>query len=255
MTTNPPIDSDTNLEKLLNRSDIWRGNSYRPTPQTALGSGYKVINAALLNGGWPKSSLIEVCQKGLQLQEWLLFLPTLKTASGYIVLLNPPAIPFCQAFVQANIDLDHIVIVETNHKADFLASFAELARTEACEALFAWQQNQVLSYTELRKCLLATNEGAGLCVLFRPENAQQQSSPAVLRLQSQITSTHIQIKILKQKGVLQQQPQIINLPLPDTLKGFLPYSLLDKTILPGSADTTTPKRKSATIMSLKRGKK
>lgn len=255
MTTNSPTDLEVNLEQLLNRSDIWRGDLYRPAPQIALDSGYADINTALLNGGWPRSSLIEVCQKGFQQQEWLLFLAALTTARGYIVLLNPPEISFCQAFIQAGIDLERIVIVDTATKADFLASFAELARTQACEILFAWQQHQTFSYTELRKCLLAANEGAGLCVLFRPESAQQQSSPAILRLSTQITSTHIELRIFKQKGILQQRSQPISLPLSDALKGFLPYSLLDQTVLPGNSGAATSKRKPAIIMPSIRGKK
>jgi protein ImuA len=255
MNVNPPATPDANLEQLLNRSDIWRGDSYRPAPQRAQDSGYVDINAALINKGWPTSSLIEVYQKGLQLQEWLLFLPALAAATGYIVLLNPPGTPFCQAFIQAGIDLERIVVVHSANKADFLASFAELARTQACEVLFAWQQHQALSYTELRKCLLATNEGAGLCVLFRPESAQQQSSPAVLRLLTQMTSRHIQLTIFKQKGVLQPQSHPINLPLSTALKGLLPHSLLDQTVLSGKSGTTPSKQKSAAIMPLRRGKK
>jgi len=255
MSINLPNNSDVHLEQLLNRKDIWRGDSYSPAPQLAWDSGYTDINTALLNQGWPRSSLIEVCQKGLQLQEWLLFLPALTSATGYIVLLNPPAMPFCQAFIQAGIDLDRILVVHITNKADFVASFTELARTQACEALFAWQQHHALSYTELRKCSLATHEGTGLCVLFRPENVQQQSSPAVLRLLSQITATHIQLKIFKQKGVLQQQSEAITLSLPDTLKGFLPYSLLDQTVLPGTSSIMASKRKPANIVTLRRGKK
>lgn len=245
----PTID----LEQLLNRTDIWRGNAQGLAPQIAVDTGYAEVNAALLNGGWPTRSLVEVCQKSFHQQEWLLFSPALKTGTGYIVLLNPPVIPFCQGLIQLGVDLERVIVVQVSNKADFIASFVELARTESCEMLLAWQQHQSLSYTELRKCLLAANEGSGLCVLFRPESAQQQSSPAVLRLLTEITLSDVQITIYKQKGVLQQrQSQPIKLPLPKAWKGLLPYHLLDQTILPGK--TGTSKRKSATIMPLRRGK-
>ncbi|GGY72526.1 hypothetical protein GCM10011613_16900 [Cellvibrio zantedeschiae] len=250
---NPPTSPEIELEQLLNRSDIWRGKAYSPAPQISLDTGYADINAALFNKGWPTSSLIEVCQKGLQQQEWLLFLPVLKMISGYILLLNPPGEPFCQTFIQAGIDLDRIVVVRISNKADFLTSFTELARTQACEVLFAWQERQNLSYTELRKCLLACNEGNGLCVLFRPESAQQQSSPAALRLYTQLTRNHLQLNIFKQKGALQQSTQAIHIPLPDTLKGYLDYSSLDQTPLPGTV--TNASKKSANILPLKRRKK
>lgn len=224
--------------------------------QNVADTGYAEVNAALLNNGWPMRSLIEVCQKGFQQQEWLLFGPVLKSATGYKVFLNPPVMPFCQAMIQAGWDLDRIIIVRVTNKADFLASFVELARSESCELLMAWQQNHNLSYTELRKCLLATNEGAGVCVLFRPEIAQQQSSPAALRLQTSITTSDIQLRIFKQKGVLQQHStEPIKLPLPKAWQGFLPYHLLDQTLLPGKAGAPSEKRKSANILPLRRGKR
>lgn len=254
MNTTPTDTSDTRLEQLLKRSDIWRGNSRALVPQPTLETGYAELNASLLNGGWPTRSLVEVCQKGLQQQEWLLFSPVLKAVTGYIVLLNPPALPFCQALIQADIDLERVIIVEVANKADFLASFVELARSESCEVLLAWQQHQALSYTELRKCLLASNEGSGLCALLRPESAQQQSSPASLRVATEITATAVQIKIFKQKGILQQHKSApIALPLPTAWKGLLPYHLLDQTI-PGHSDAAGKRKKLASISSIKRGK-
>jgi cell division inhibitor SulA len=245
---------ETRLEELLNRTDIWRGDSRILVPQIVVDSGYADINASLLNGGWPTRSLIEVCQKGLQQQELILFAPVLKTGTGYIVLLNPPSIPFCQALIQAGIDLERLIVIHVKSKADFLASFVELARTESCEALFAWQQHHAFSYTELRKCLLATSEGAALCVLFRPKSAQQQSSPAALRVSTEIKPSDLLVRIFKQKGILQQREATpITLPLPKAWQGFLPYHLLDQTTLAGSSRTSTTTRKSATIISMKHG--
>lgn len=256
-TFDVPADfSDPSLEQLLNRADIWRGDARIVTPQLALDSGYAELNAALLNGGWPRCNLVEVCQKGFNQQEWFLLAPVLKAVDGYIVLLNPPLVPFAQALIKAGIDLDQIIIVQVNNKADFLASFVELARSESCAVLLAWPQKYNLNYTELRKCLLATNEGAALCVMFRAEHAQQQSSPASLRLLSEITANHVQLKIFKQKGVLQQSStQAIKLPVPVLWKALLPYHLLDQALLPGKSDTSKSGRKSASILPLRRGKR
>lgn len=248
---NPPnqlINPISPLESLLSRNDIWRGDSYCASPQMTLDTGYTAINSALLNSGWPRASLIEVCQKELQHQEWLLFLPRLKMIDGCIFLLNPPGEPFGQALIQAGIDLERIIVVHVANKADFLASFTELARTQACDVLFAWQQQHHLSYTELRKCLLASNENSGLCVLFRPGKAWQQSSPATLRLQSQVTATHLQLHIFKQKGMIQSS-QTVHLPLPETFKSRAAYSLLDQ------IPDTEIHKKSARILPLRRGKK
>ena len=259
MNSTPTDTYATSLEHLLNRTDIWRGDSRLFLPQIAVDSGYADINESLVNGGWPTRSLVEVCQKGLQQQELNLFAPVLKTGMGYIVLLNPPSLPFCQALIQGGIDLERVIVVQIGNKADFLASFVELARTDSCEVLLAWQQHQSFTYTELRKCSLAANEGAALCVLFRPDSAQQQSSPAVLRISTEIRPTDMQIRIFKQKGVLQQrQAEPIKLPLPKAWLGLLPYhlldqTLLDQTLLPGDSGASVAARKSATILSMKSG--
>ncbi len=48
---------------------------------------------------------MEICQRGIQV-EWQLFIPSPLELPGLIVLLNPPADPFCQAFIQAGEGLD-----------------------------------------------------------------------------------------------------------------------------------------------------
>ncbi len=261
MTSLPPdISAPVDLEDVLARPDIWRGYTRGFAPQPAIDTGYTALNTELLCQGWPVSSLIEVCQQNLSHSEWLLMVPALlKTPGGYIVLLNPPATPFCQALIQAGLDLERILIVQTSSKADFLASFLELTRAEACDAVLAWQPKQALSYTELRKCLLATADGSGLYVLFRPASLRQQSSPAGLRLLTEINAGNLQITIFKQKGLLQtQQPRPINLSLPIIWQGLLPHQLLDQHSSPDSIQPANnqshPKRKLGSVTRLRRGK-
>lgn len=253
----PDYSPSADLEQLLGRPDIWRGHARSFAPQAILHTGYPALNAGLATDGWPLSSLIEVCQQNLSHCEWLLLTPALlKTTGGYIVLLNPPALPFAQALLQAGLDLERILIVQTTNKADFLASFLELIRAEACDAVLAWQPKQALSYTELRKCLLATADGSGLYVLFRPASMAQQSSPAVLRVLTELKAQDLQVTIVKQKGLLQsQQPRPINLTLPSLWQGLLPHRLLDQHLLPTNAETPSGgQRRSATVTPLRRGK-
>lgn len=223
---NTDTPSSLALAQLLRRSDVWRGYSQQSVPRAALDTGYVALNGAFLHGGWPLGCLIEVCQQSHS--EWQLLTPALRgTHTGYIVLLNPPSTPFAQGFIQAGIDLDRVLVVQAEQKADFLASFTELARAQACEAILAWQPKQALSYTELRKCLLAAADGCGLYVLFRDESNQKQSSPAVLRLSTNLQSVDLQVRIFKQKGLLQKHStQPISLPLPAPWQGLLPRNQL-----------------------------
>lgn len=219
------------LAQLLRRGDVWRGHGQQLAPGVALDTGYEDLNAAFIHRGWPLGCLIEVCQQNHGHSEWQLLTPALRhTSSGYIVLLNPPTTPFAQGLIQAGIDLERLLVVQATTKADFLASFCELARAEACEVVLAWQPKQALSYTELRKCLLAAGDGAGLYVLFRDERSQQQSSPAVLRLRTRLQPADLLVHIFKQKGLLQKQPAAaIALPLPEPWQGLLPHHQLGQT--------------------------
>lgn len=225
------------LEQLLQRGDIWRGQSQGFAPQAALDSGHSALNAGLLHKGWPLASLVEICQPAalngtnvISQGEWLLLAPALRQIKeGYTVLLNPPALPFAPGLIQADIDLDRLLVVAAEKKVDFLASFTELARADICTALLAWQPKHNLSYTELRKCQLACSEGKGLYLLFRPLSVHQQSSPAALRLRAQLHLRSLEIQIFKQKGSLNSANNTsIHLPLPETWLPVAAHSNLGK---------------------------
>lgn len=223
----PELPANVSLEQLLLRDDMWMGHSQRFTTRAAIETGYEELNTGLLNRGWPLGSLVEVCQQGMQ-GEWQLFTPSLLELPGLIVLLNPPAAPFSQAFIQAGIDLERLLVVTAAEKNHFIACFIELSRASV-GAVLAWQPNESMTYTELRKCQLASAEGTGLSVMFRPASAQQQSSPATLRVYTQIVPTGLEITVFKQKGHLQtQQARPIVLPLPEKWQPVLPYHALNQ---------------------------
>lgn len=247
------------LEQLLRRSDIWRGQSQGFAPQAALDSGHSELNTCLLHKGWPLGSLVEICQPAafngahmVSQGEWLLLAPALRQIKeGYTVLLNPPALPFAPGLIQAGMDLDRLLVVAAEKKADFLASFTELARADICTALMAWQPKHNLSYTELRKCQLACSEGKGLYLLFRPLSVQQQSSPAALRLRSQLHLRSLEIHIFKQKGSLNPANNTsIHLPLPETWLPIAAHANLGQEKSPPS-----PTHSTNNVSSIKRAKR
>ena len=215
------------IEKLLLRHDTWRGQPQGFGIQPTVSTGFNELDNNLVNRGWPLGSLIEICQPKIQ-AEWQLFMPALHQLAGLIVLLNPPYTPFCQGLIQAGLDLERLVVVATRDKNHFIACFIELARTSV-GAVMAWQPNDNLSYTELRKLALATTDGTSLCALFRPSVNQQQSSPAALRIFARPLPAVLELTLFKQKGLLQtQQIRPLTLPLPDTWQAILPYPMLNQ---------------------------
>jgi hypothetical protein len=224
---NEPTDRPVNepqakpsLETLLQQGDVWRGHSQRFVTKDTVDSTYPQLNKRLLNKGWPSSSLIELCQASPGCGDWLLFGPAVmrllrENTLYHAALLNPPALPFAEGLLQAGVPLNQLLIVRPKSKADFIACFTELARSSSCCSILAWQPKSFLTYTELRKCQLATNTGKGLYVLMRPAQAKQSSSPAGLRLYSEFEGQQLLAGIIKQRGQLQNQlHQAIAIELP-----------------------------------------
>ncbi|WP_045858430.1 translesion DNA synthesis-associated protein ImuA [Teredinibacter purpureus] len=243
-TDKPTKTAAPSLESLLQRSDIWKGHVQKQGHKEALDSGYPELNQQLLNNGWPLGSLIEVVQPTAGTGDWQLFTPALKTQltqqpNTHAVLLNPPARPFAPALIDAKIPLAQLLVVQTHNKTDFIAAFVELARASCCSVLMAWQPKELLNYTELRKCQLATADRYGLTVLFRSFQAQQQSSPAAIRLIAALTRNHLTVTLFKQRGQLQQaRTHPIELPLPKHWRALPPHNQLDQAY-PSVASSTT----------------
>lgn len=241
MNETPSESSSTvSLEQLLLRDDMWMGHSQRFTARAAIPTGREDLDSVLLNQGWPLSSLVEVCQAHSQ-AEWQLCMPALFEVPGLIVLLNPPAIPFCHALVQAGIDLERVVVVNASDKNHFVACFIELARASV-GALLSWQPDDALTYTELRKCQLAASESTGLSFMFRDSSAQQQNSPATLRIFAQVIPSGLELTVFKQRGYLQtHQARPIVIELPKRWKRVLPYAALYQIAVQGTQTNKPPR--------------
>lgn len=240
----PPSEPTPSLAQLLCRGDVWQGREQRVAVQAGWDTGFAELNAALITQGWPLGQLVELCLPAPMQGEWLLLRHALLRTQGVLVLLNPPSLPFAQGLIQLGFDLDRVFIVQAAKRADFLASFVELTRARDCTALLAWQPQPALSYTDLRKCLLASQQGRGFYVLCRPQSVHNQSSPASLRLQVQLAARHLSVTVFKQKGSLKPSSQPILLPLPEQWLGVLPHAQLDQSgRKPGTA--LTPQANSA----------
>ncbi|MFL0809854.1 MAG: translesion DNA synthesis-associated protein ImuA [Agarilytica sp.] len=213
------------LEQLLRRPDVWRGHSHSFVPQTVLDSGYPELNQALQQQGWPSASMVEVCQR-YHASEWYLFHPAINqlmqaSPHAHLALLNPPALPFISGLRQWSIDTQRLFVVQSTNAQEFVTSFCELSQSPACPIVLAWQNHPALNYTQLRKLQLSTSEQAGLYVLFRHSRAQEQSSPANLRLSIQTQRNALHIHIFKQKGKLRHCD--IELPIPEVWQALPPH--------------------------------
>jgi protein ImuA len=228
--------SKPSLEALLRRGDVWRGHSQSFVPSRSVATGFDELDSALLYGGWPEACLIELAQDSFA-GSWRLLTPAARqiggvdqsqAPQGMVAVVNPPAMPYAVGLLQQGIPLERMLVVPAAEKADFIACFVELARSPACSMIMAWQPKQKLSYTELRKCQLATHEQAGLYFFFRHSVALQQSSPAALRIHMQLQQKSLQLSFVKQKG--RRQEAVVHLALPENWQAATDYKVLGQQV-------------------------
>lgn len=191
------------LQQLLQRPDVWRSRERRSALRSGgMRSGYAALDEAL-HGGWPRSALSEllVAQPGCgEVQLLLPLLAQLGAQQLWQFWINPPFIPYAPALAQHGIDLNTLVVVQTDARQSLWACEQAL-RNSASGAVLYWPSEK-LRYAELRKLQVAA--GAEQCsgFIFRHDaRAELETSPAALRLQLRAENNGaLAVTILKQRG-------------------------------------------------------
>lgn len=223
------------LEQVIRRRDTWRGRPHyvsghylsanSESHQAGLATGYRDLDQALQQGGWPAATTIEVLSDGCGLGSMGLFLPAMETLSGqgrWQAFIAPPYTPYAPLLAARGIDTGQVLLVHPQNREDLLWCTEQALRSGTCSAVFSWLGAAHYRYSELRKLQLAAAEGDTLAVLFRPQQAATENAPAGLRLQMR---EYRKVHILKQRGGRQQfdvnlspadelphQPQLWELP-------------------------------------------
>src|SRR6187431_2309701 len=155
------------LERLLQHPSLWRGRSLAQTE--TFPSGFAALDAALPGGGWPRAGLIEILIPRHGIGELSLWLPliaqrTARPEGRWCVFIAPPHQLFAPAFAAAGVDLARLLVV---HAKAGLWSVEQALRSAACDLVFCWLEHAVPR--DLRRLVLATEQGAAPAILFRPE--------------------------------------------------------------------------------------
>ena len=218
------------IEKLINHPHIWRGRGRHPSWSTC-STGFEALDQHLPGGGWPATGLTEIVVDQYGIGELSLLMPALvrvgqhsEQGGGWIVWVDPPFIPYAPALRRQGIDLSRVLLV---HKAatqgrdrpayrscrgswDSLWAMEQALRFGSCSVVLAWVQSA--DETALRRLQLAAEEGQCWAVLFRPLEALNQRSPAVLRIRLMRANGLTHVKILKCRG---GRPGVIPVQLQD----------------------------------------
>lgn len=196
------------------RDRIWRGDSSGSSPDQVVSSGFNELDKALPGGGWPTHSLTELLLPAEGLGEIRLLSPSLKhiTQSGRnILLINPPHIPYMNAWENLHIDSRRILIVRACKSAERLWVIEQGIKSAAFGAVISWLSEA--NPQTMRKLQVIARTTASLVFLFRPVSAQFEPSAAPLRILLGLARRHtLSIRLLKRRGTPIVVPIYITLP-------------------------------------------
>ena len=118
---------------------------------------------------------------------------------GWAALINPPYTPYAPALANAGIALERLLVVRQVSDADALWAAEQLLRTGTFSAVTYW----VTSVTgkQQRRLQLAAEAGQCIAVSYRQASQAAQHSPAALRLTLAPQPDHLQVDIVKARGV------------------------------------------------------
>ena len=214
----------TNINKLLETSpQLWRGRQPNHS-QATLPTGQERLDARLPGAGWPLGAVTELIARKPGLGEFSLLLPALAATAEqgqWVVLVDPPWIPYPASLHGRRLPLERLLLVRTAGGKESLWACEQALRCGRGGAVLAWPER--ISFTRLRRLQLAALEQAKLGFLFRPEQALQEPSPAALRLHlepGERCTTHV--RIIKCRGSrppapLHIPPVVANPPQPQPL--------------------------------------
>lgn len=198
----------TTLEPGVRHQHHWRGlsldmrgsaNSDRHHP-SGLRTGFSALNTALVRGGWPPGTCIEVLSDSCGMGAMGLFLPAMASLSAqgrWQTFIAPPFTPYAPLLAARGIDTAQALLIHPRHREELLWGTEQALRSANSSAVFSWLGATDYHLEELHRLQRAAADSDTLAVLFRANRAAQSHSPAHLRLQMR---EYRQVHILRQVG-------------------------------------------------------
>ena len=168
------------LDRVLARTDVWRGRQAAVQAPAVLPSGCDVLDRALPGGGWPLGAVTELCYAQDGLGELGLLMPGLARAARWIVFVASPHPLYAPALANAGLDLARVLCVDATSPGHAAWAAEQSLRSGACGAVVLWAPRT--DDRVLRRLQLAAESGTAWCAVLRPLAAANAPSPAAVRV-------------------------------------------------------------------------
>ena len=191
--------------------DIWRASELAVSRSTTCTTGHAVLDAELPNGGWPRSSLVEIMVEKAGIGELQLLRPTLAQLSNTqrIALIQPPYLPHAMACKSWGINERNLLWLRSSSSADALWSAEQILKNGSCGAVILWQTNA--RPEALRRLNLAAQSTDTWLWLMRPLSSSADASPSPLRLALRPALGGVSVDIIKRRGPHCDAPLFVSL--------------------------------------------
>lgn len=186
---------------------IWRAGELGGASVQTVATGYAALDAVLPGGGWPRGALIELLQPQAGVHEWGLVAPALAAlqaqARELTVLVGAPWLPFGPALGARALDMRRLLSIDgqPGDAPSLLWATREALQCADVHSVLAWLPDARSAH--LRRLQIAAHAHHKLLFVFRPLRAQQESSPAPLRVRLE-GSAHeagsLRVDVFKRRG-------------------------------------------------------
>ena len=188
------------LDIILNHPAIWRGKDCARVAIPSISSGFPELDAVLPGGGWPAAALTEIYAERPGIGEMQLFMPAaarLTCAGRWIMLVDPPHIPYAPALVAHGIRLSRLIMVRAGSVEERFWACEQALHSQGYGAVLVWIERA--PQPALRRLQLAV-EGRSTAVLLFRSSRTIAASPAALRLHVGRAQSRTVVRVLKRRG-------------------------------------------------------
>lgn len=186
-------------------ASVWRADQMGSMRSHTIPSGFRALDTELPGGGWPRSGMTEllVQQPGIGEIRLIRYALAEIAKTQRVAFLEPPHTPQISAWTSWGMPADKMLLVKSKTTADALWAAEQVLRNGSCGAMLFWQPQ--IRNEALRRLQLASQASETMFWLVRPISAQENSSPAPLRLALTPANGGINVHVVKRRGPIHEK--------------------------------------------------
>jgi len=191
------LDLDTLLKS---QPAVWRGRD-QYNDQASIPTGFAKLDRALPSQGWNIGCVTELLIAHTGIGEFSLLLPAIQRVTAddqWVALINPPYVPYAPALSNAGINLERLLIIDSGDDKNTLWAAEQVLRAGLFAGVVAWVNRSTAQ--KQRRLQLAAETGKTWITVYRPTHAQNEHSPAALRIVVDVVDKHLSLDIIKSRG-------------------------------------------------------